>query len=670
MRRSGTLPRLLAPAGSEDAFYAALAAGADAVYLGGKAYNARAFAPNFDGETLSRCIAEAHARGVEVYVTLNTLLWERELEGALAYATELWSMGVDALICADIGLITLLRRHLPEMPVHASTQVSLHSATGAEEVEDLGFEVVVLAREVDREGILEAVRRAKAKVEVFVHGALCVCHSGQCLFSSLVGGRSGNRGECAQPCRLPYGEGYPLSLKDLCLASHIPALIESGVECLKIEGRMKSAAYVWGVTRIYRRLLDEGRAATPAEIAELKEIFSRDGFTDGYYTGAHFGAMTGVRREADKEESRQHREVPPLAPVPLTGVCEILLDAPARLTLSDPLGRVAEVTGDVPSPARSAPLTEEGVKLRLSKTGGTPYALSPDRITLRLGEGLNLSPASLNGLRRRALDVLLANEREPVAPAAVAPAAPAFSSLGRTALFVRRDLYESTRDAHGFFDVVFVPLWEIGSMDALPAGVWLPPVIMDGEEPQISRLLEVARARGARYALCGGAAQVSLARRAGLEIVGDFRLNITNSHAAAYWREHGVTDAVLSPELTLPRLRALSGRLLVYGRIPMMLTERCYAAKGGPQTCGDACRKGAKLVDRRGIEFPILSLPPHRNQIFNSIPTYLCDRRGELPRHLGEHYLFTVEEPEEVREVLDKASKGLPLARQVRRLPK
>ena len=240
MRRHGELPELLAPAGGEDAFLAALAAGADAVYLGGQAFNARAYAENFDDETLARCVALAHARGVRVYVTLNTLLYAPELAAATDYAARLFRMGVDAVIVADVGLADHLHRHLPGLELHASTQLSLHSTAGAAEVADLGFTQVVAARELPQKEIERLVAGAPETVEIFLHGALCVSHSGQCLFSSQVGGRSGNRGACAQPCRLPYNGGkYLLSLKDLSLAGHIPELIASGVSTLKIEGRMK-----------------------------------------------------------------------------------------------------------------------------------------------------------------------------------------------------------------------------------------------------------------------------------------------------------------------------------------------------------------------------------------------------------------------------------------------
>ena len=668
MRRETHLPELLAPAGSEEAFFAALGAGADAIYLGGKQFSARAYAENFDDETLARCLAAAHARGVKVYVTMNTLLYEPELADAVRYAARLSALGVDALICADVGLAAYLHQNLPELPLHASTQLSLHSTAGAREVSDLGFTRVVLARELPAAEIATAVEGAPETIEIFLHGALCVCHSGQCLFSSLVGGRSGNRGECAQPCRLPYNGGkYLLSLKDLCLARHIPALISSGVESLKIEGRMKRPEYVGRVTAIYRRLLDEGRSATDEEYRELEKIFSRTGFTDGYYTGHPASPMTGVRRETDKEESRGETYcVPSLPPVPLRAELTILAGEPATLTLRTPDGREATARGDIPESARSAPLTEESVCGRIAKLGGTPYCLSPGDITLRLGAGLNLPPASLNALRRMAVGQLTA----PARPAREVPAPtridPGFTGEGRSALFWSAAQYAALGEERDFFSLIFLPLWEYDKAQNPPAGVWLPPVIFDGEEPEIGLLLEKAAARGARYALVGNPGQVRLAREAGYRVIGDFRLNILNSHAAAYWRAHGVEDAVLSPELTPAGMRDIGGRAIVWGRIPLMLTERCYMKPlGGCGKCGEV-----PLTDRRGAVFPLLRVPPHRNLILNSVPTYLGDRRELIPADVREHFLFTCETPAECRRIIHAYRGGEPLPFEVRRFPK
>ncbi len=298
------LPELLSPCGSREALEAAAEGGADAVYFGGTMLNARMNAKNFDRDGLAAAVSFCHAKGIRAYVTLNTQIYDRELKSALEYADFLRRAGADALIVADPGLAMLIKKYLPGTELHASTQMTVHSTEGAKLLYSSGFSRVVAARELSFDNIKSLCSGSPAEVELFVHGAICVSCSGQCLMSAMLGGRSGNRGECAQPCRMSYNGGYPLSLKDMCLAGHIPELISSGVRSLKIEGRMKSPAYVYGVTKIYRRLLDEGRNATGDEMNGLSRLFSRGGFTDGYFTGRISGDMLGVRSGKDISDSR------------------------------------------------------------------------------------------------------------------------------------------------------------------------------------------------------------------------------------------------------------------------------------------------------------------------------------------------------------------------------
>ncbi|MBQ8911840.1 MAG: U32 family peptidase, partial [Clostridia bacterium] len=277
------LHELLSPAGSPEALRAALLAGAAAVSLGGTLFNARMNARNFDRPAIIKAVKDCHERGVRLYVTQNTLVVDRQMKDALEFAGFLYEAGVDALIVADLGLALEIKKRFPDFPLHASTQMSGHNVKAAEFLKELGFERMVCARELSGENIRTLCKSSPIEIEAFVHGALCVSHSGQCLFSSIVGGRSGNRGECAQPCRLPYNGKYPLSLKDNCLAGHVKELIDMGVASLKIEGRMKSPEYVYSVVSAYRGLLDEQRDATAEEIRRLADVFSRDGFTDGYF---------------------------------------------------------------------------------------------------------------------------------------------------------------------------------------------------------------------------------------------------------------------------------------------------------------------------------------------------------------------------------------------------
>lgn len=280
---------LLAPAGSFESLIAAVQNGADAVYFGTGSFNARASAANFKGEELQRALDYCHARGVDAHITMNTLLLDREFGRALEVAAELYRLGADALIVQDIGLIAALRRCFPDLPIHASTQMTVHNAEGVRACARMGLSRAVLAREVS----LEEIRRIRAQsslpLETFVHGAMCVSESGQCLMSSFLGGRSGNRGGCAQPCRMPckLGEasGYLLSMKDLCMLEHLEELRCAGVASLKIEGRMKRPEYVATVVSAYRRALDGEVSDFAREKRALMQVFHRGGFSTGYYYG-------------------------------------------------------------------------------------------------------------------------------------------------------------------------------------------------------------------------------------------------------------------------------------------------------------------------------------------------------------------------------------------------
>lgn len=329
-------PELLAPCGSFEALRAAVEGGADAVYFGGPDFNARLHAKNFSESETKDAIQYCHEAGVLAYVTMNTLLTDREILRALRYVETLYRLGVDALITADLGLSNAISRYFPDLPLHASTQACGHNADAAKVFADLGFTRMVAARELSKKDLSRLVNHSPIEIEMFVHGAICVCHSGQCLMSSVIGGRSGNRGLCAQPCRLPYNGSYPLSMKDMCLAEHITEILDMGVASLKIEGRMKPPAYVRGVTSVYRRLIDENRNATSKEMEYLAALFSRNGFTDGYFTEKKDATMLGIRREEDKNvrvpplNLSQHAPKPPVQSV----LREIRL--PEQIKLSHP----------------------------------------------------------------------------------------------------------------------------------------------------------------------------------------------------------------------------------------------------------------------------------------------------------------------------------------------
>ena len=668
------LPELLCPAGSPEALDAAIEGGADAVYLGGALFNARMNAKNFGGDALRSAVLRAHSYGVKVYLTLNTLVYDRELTAYVDAAREALRAGVDALIVADLGGAALLRRTFPDAELHASTQMSAHSAAAGRQLRELGFSRMVVARETCAEDLRRIVAESGIEVEAFIHGALCVSHSGQCLFSSVVGGRSGNRGECAQPCRLPFScatckhakNDYPLSLKDLSLAKHVPTLIDIGVASLKIEGRMKAPEYVRDTARIWRHLLDERRAATSLEMQALADAFSRGGFTDAYFTRSIGHGMLGVRSDADKSLSRAAQPFHGITRRnPIDVEAALQADKPCTLSLSDGVHRVT-VKGDLPMPAINAPLTREAVEKSLSKFGGTPYEVA--HFSLVLDDGLMLPVSRLNELRRRALQAL---ERE-LMPKEIVEQQPLrrispteTRSPRRTARFYLPE--QITPAARAYFDRIYLPLHRY-TADA--DGVVLPPVIFDGDEAVVEQMLSDAVARGAKYALVGNLGHLEPVRKAGLCPIGDYRFNLANPESVAQLERLGVAESILSPEMTLPQMRDVGGNTsaIVYGRLPLMTLEKCVIREIAD--CA-ACAKGkVTLRDRRGVSFPVLREWEHRNVVYNSLPTCVSDRTDALSRAAltAWHFIFSTESPGEVDRVIEAYRRGTALDQSVRRI--
>ena len=664
------LPELLCPAGSPEALDAAIEGGADAVYLGGTAFNARMNAHNFGGDALRSAVLRAHSYGVKVYLTLNTLVGDREIPAALSAAEEAANAGVDALIVADLGIASAIHRTFPNLELHASTQASSHNSFSAEKLKELGFSRIVIARETPAADLFESVKNSPLEVEMFIHGALCVSHSGQCLFSSLVGGRSGNRGECAQPCRLPFackkgGNAYPLSLKDLSLAAHVPALIESGVASLKIEGRMKAPEYVRDTARIWRRLLDERRAATPDEMRELASIFSRGGFTDGYYKEKIDGKMLGIRSDDDKSASRT---LTPFAgitrKIPLDFAVRMKENEPIAITVSDK-NRSVSVKGDMPQAALTAPLSAEHLERNLSKLGGTPYAIGS--FAVEMDDGLMLPVSRLNDLRRRAIAEWECNltpktiEKTPY----VMQKSHNVSKKTRSARFYSPE--QITPLAREFFERIYLPL---GKETPETDGIILPPVIFERDLKVVQKMLLNAAQKGVRYALVGNLGHIDIVKQAGLVPVGDFRFNVTNCESVCVLEEMGIDSLILSPELTLPQARDVGGdtSLIVYGRIPLMTVEKCVIKEIA--NCDTCAQNAAVLTDRRGVSFPVLREWEHRNVIYNSLPTSMSDRQDQLTKAgiTNQHFIFSTETSDEVDEVIRLWKKGAALPYAVRRI--
>ncbi len=682
-------PELLSPAGSPDALLAAIAAGADAVYFGAQSFNARKNASNFTDEELPGAIRVCRIAGVKTNIVLNTQLYGGELVPAISLAEKLLSYGADAFIVADIGLAKELIRLFPGVSLHASTQCTGQNALSAKALAEIGFERMVAPRELPLSDIQKLCKESPIETEIFIHGALCVSHSGQCLMSSMIGGRSGNRGECAQPCRLPYKtkNPYALSLKDLCLAAYVPELMDAGVASFKIEGRMKTPDYVYGVISAYRKLIDEHRGATPEEIRHLAALFSRSGFTDGYYHGKISKSMLGIRTEADKHSTaaagtdKNVKYEFPKMPLSMSG--EFRENEPAVLRGTVKRGEntfSAEVKGDPCVSAQKTPTTKERIAENLGKLAVTPFYAESISVE---ADGINIPISSVNALRRSLCEKL----REELI--GEIPVYPSFDGKlpKRTGAVYTKDksayfsFYDAlTEKALHYFDRIFLPLTEyVAHADHLRAypnvGIAFPPVAFDHELPTVRVLAEKAYKNGARIALIPGFWQAEMAGELGFEKHGDLRLNLYNSESASVYADRGFASVIVSPEVGVSVTNGLACQMpkgyIAYGRLPLMTVEKCVIRDAfSDKDDRAACRycdthKISGLTDRTGAAFPVLREFQHRNVIFNSVPTYMADK--PLPG-LFAHAIFTDENKAAVDDIIERLRTRQPSKTKFRRL--
>ena len=641
-------PEILAPAGSFDSLIAAVQCGADAVYLGGKGMNARRSAGNFDAEELRRAVEYCHLRDVKVYQTINIVMFQHETDEAIDTIRQAAEAGVDAVLTQDLAIARMVRECAPSLPIHASTQMSIHNIEGVRLCEELGFSRAVLARELTAGEIAAICAATPLEIEAFVHGALCMSVSGQCYLSSMIGGRSGNRGLCAQPCRLPFstdgGGEYALSLKDLSLADRIGELTRMGVASLKIEGRMKRPEYVAAAVTAVRR----AREGEPVDFETLRSVFSRSGFTKGYFDGKIDREMFGRRQKEDVtsaagvlgELEKLYAKENPLVPVTMgftAGAGEAVV-----LTVRDRDGHAVTVTGEAPLLAEKKPTDADRARQNLAKTGGTPYYA--EVIDCTIGPGLLVPASALNALRREALEELTA-WRSAVEPHPFTDRVPRLADAPadrrKPKLRARVSAGQLTRRLAGYCDEFQVPLEE--AEDVLASGfvrpdqviVEIPRILFDGA-PKALELLRRAEELGVRRAWCGNLGAVTLAREAGLLPEGGYSLNVTNAYALRECARLGLGACELSFELDLGEARRLDGGLakgiLAYGYLPLMALRNCpiQAAKG----CR-ACRGYESLIDRKGVAFTV-DCGAHDGRrrevsdLYNSVPLWLADRPEEL----------------------------------------
>ena len=661
---------LLAPAGSPESVIAAVQNGADAVYLGMGNFNARRGARNFTDEEFEKAVRYCRIRGCKVYVTLNTLVNDREIEPAVQAAKLASDLGADGIIIQDLGLIRAIRAVLPDIPLHASTQMSLHNLAGVEAAAELGLTRAVLARELSLEQIRFITKHASIETEVFCHGALCFCHSGQCYMSALIGRRSGNRGMCAQPCRMAYSltgsvDEYPLSLKDSCLADRLQELEEAGVACLKIEGRMKRPEYTAIVTGIYSKALKEHRKPTAEEMELLERAFSRQGFTQGYFDGDKKD-MFGVRSDTDRAEesvftaARKAYADGELRRVPVHFYTVVEKGEPAKAIAFDDDGNKAVAFGPVPERAKRQGLSASYLTEQMFKTGGTPYQCVENQA--KADPGLFLPASEINDLRRKLISELSERRAQPpVRRTGTLPAMP--RNLGSVAdpkiIFQVRSEDQLTEELAALKpDYLYAPallmarrpelLRPFAEQGTMPVAV-LPRIITDEQSPEVYAALEQLFDLGVQEALVGNLGHVFLARKAGMKLRADFGLNAFNSLSLETLREAGFLSATASFELRLSQIRdlqkPLDTELIIYGRLPLMISEQSLVKTANQDT--------AQLSDRMGSVFPVARDFGDRTVIYNAHKLYLADKKEDLyaTGAWGLRLLFTNESGRECVEV-------------------
>ncbi len=661
-------PEILAPVGNADMLSAAVFAGADAVYLGLEHFNARRTAGNFSAEGLRQAVSFCHARGVHVYVTLNTTLYPGELSRLAVAVSEVAAAGADAVITQDLAVAALVRQIAPGLAMHGSTQMSVQSLDGALRLAEMGYSRVILARELTLAEIRHITANCGIETEVFVHGALCMSVSGQCYMSAFLGGRSGNRGACAGPCRLPFDAdanapaavGHHLSLKDMSVIGYLPELAQAGVASVKIEGRLRPPEYVAAAVNA----CVHARAGEAYDEQLLQDVFSRSGFTDAYLTGNRSGAMFGTRTGEDtaaaKAAAPRLRELYRRERANVGVSFELTLEEEgAKLSVQDADGSRAVVySEEIPAPGRkSEQEAAQAYERSLSKTGGTPFFA--ETVTVH-GAQWFLPGSEINELRRRALEALL-EKRSALHP---------IESFGAPQL---PDLTPSQRKAQGFAvrfahaaqmppadaladaAMLIVPLaeWQ-GVPQQLRAKTWLegPRALFGGAEDAAKKQAQECADAGFAGFAAENIAQFRTFR--GKKLAGGFGLNVTNPLSAQEYASLGASMLMLAPELTLTDMAKINTTVpvmaIAYGHMPLMLTRACPLQN--VRTCKGCDRKG-ELLDRKGMKFPVrCSGPAGARTVYNPIPVYMGDRIAEMPVDLPVLY-FTIETQARVQQVLE-----------------
>lgn len=657
-------PEILAPAGSMESLVAALRCGADAVYVGGTAYSARSSAVNFDLPQLEEAAKLCHLYGAKLYLAVNTLLSDRELPSFADYICKAAECGVDACIVQDLGVLRLIRSIVPDMPLHASTQMSVHSPEGALAAKELGCCRVVAAREMHAED-LSKLCDLPLEIEVFVHGALCMSVSGQCSFSALVGGRSANRGRCAQACRLPWKTPHgknpaALSLKDLTLVQHVRKLREMGVTSFKIEGRMKRPEYVAAAVTALRMAL----AGQQPDMETLQAVFARSGFTDGYFTGRRKD-MFGYRRKEDvvaaqnvlQELQNTYRKPRKCGEIAFSMTLQ--KDVPAQLSATDENGTTVSVTGEIPQIAQKTPLDTALLQKHLQKLGDTIFDFGS--VTIENTEHLTLSAAQCNAMRRDAVEALSqarvqrSHPQYHICREGFPAKSPQSEITGKPQLRLHVRTKEQLVMALDSGKIVCVPL-KLAESCTPSVSIYLEAPRIIADEAANCKKLESLRKLGFSQLLCHNLADIRIGARLGFTLHGGYGLNLTNSLTAQTLGELGLTDVTGSYELSASQLAGLGDTLPVggflYGRLPMMLLRLC------PIKAQEGCKKnGCYMTDRTGQRFPLVCSGDY-TELCNAKLLWLADKTEKFQRLKFWDLYFTDETPAQLDQVLQAYQNG------------
>lgn len=646
---------ILAPAGAFEQLEAAVRSGADAVYLGYGSFNARRNAKNFTFDELCKAVDYCHVRGVKVHAALNTLVTEKELRSAYDDIVSVAKAGVDAVIVQDLGVAKMVKQFVPELEMHASTQLSVHNVSGVKQLEEFGFKRAVLARELSLSEIEEICKSTDIEIEVFIHGALCMSFSGCCYLSSVLGQRSGNRGLCAQPCRLDFkleNKNYALSLKDMSHIKYIHRLAEAGVCSFKIEGRMKRPEYVAAAVSACKTAID----GKEPDLKTLQAVFSRSGFTDGYLTASRNADMFGHRSKEDvtaaasvlKEIAAGYRNEAKRVSIDIN--ISVKKGSEVSLLVSDGSNFVS-VKGDIPDEAVTRAITEDEVVKQIGKTGGTPYFVNS--IDVSVEDGLTLPLSHLNALRRDALERLSAlrckKKDYKILPFCLPERQKRVFSQTK---YVIRVLKYSQLELIDGNAAIVLPLKEI-TREALDRFKFvcaeLPALIFGEDESKISALIEEKKALGLKYLWCENVGAVYLAKKAGLTAIGGYGLNLINSNAVEVASEMGIKAAVVSFETSASNLNLLKSDIplgiIGYGHLPLMEMRAC--PKRSKNGCGD-CKGHGTVTDRMNIRFPLLCNERRFTTLLNSVPLYVADKGIDAEFTL---LYFNTESPKRVAEI-------------------